>query len=200
MPGYRSPQLSMNTSFSPRLTDVLPGVDPRPVLHIGRYILSEYHIGKVILPSYVRFAHILLAKIPSLHLQFLGCLLTEGEPMSNLNSALQQLKDERKQAQAHVEQLDQAISVIEGLSGRSNTRISNGTSGGRSLSAAARKRISEAQRARWAQRKKQAGSVASAGPRAVQNRKPLSASARRRIAAAQKARWAKFRSQQKAAA
>lgn len=120
--------------------------------------------------------------------------------MSNLNSALQQLKDERKQAQAHVEQLDQAISVIEGLSGRSNTRISNGASGGRSLSAAARKRISEAQRARWAQRKKQAGSAASAGPRAVQNRKPLSASARRRIAAAQKARWAKFRSQQKAAA
>lgn len=120
--------------------------------------------------------------------------------MSNLNSALQQLRDERKQAQAQVEKLDQAISVIEGLSGRTNTRTSGGLRRGRSLSAAARKRISEAQRARWAQRKKQAGSVASVGPRAVPSRKPLSVSARRKIAAAQKARWAKFRSQQKAAA
>jgi hypothetical protein len=120
--------------------------------------------------------------------------------MSNLNSALQQLRDERKQAQSQVEKLDQAISVIEGLSGRTNTNTSNGSRRGRSLSAAARKRISEAQRARWAQRKKQAGSVTSAGPRVVPSRKPLSASARRRIAAAQKARWAKFRSQQKTAA
>jgi hypothetical protein len=120
--------------------------------------------------------------------------------MSNLNAALQQLRDERKQAQSQVEKLDQAISVIEGLSGYASTRASNGPRGRRSLSAAARKRISEAQRARWAQRKKQAGTVSSAGPRAVPSRKPLSASARRRIAAAQKARWAKFRSQQKAAA
>ena len=120
--------------------------------------------------------------------------------MSNLNSALQELRDERKQAQAQLEKLDQAISVIEGLSGGTNTRTSTGSRRGRSLSAAARKRISEAQRARWALRKKQAGTASSAGPRAVPNRKPLSASARRRIAAAQKARWAKFRSQQKAAA
>ena len=119
--------------------------------------------------------------------------------MTNLNSALQQLRDERKQAQTQVEKLDQAISVIEGLSGRT-TRTASGPRAGRSLSAAARKRISEAQRARWAQRKKQAGTVSSTGPRAVPSRKPLSASARRRIAAAQKARWAKFRSQQKAAA
>jgi len=119
--------------------------------------------------------------------------------MSNLNSALQQLRNERKQAQAQVEKLDQAISVIEGLSGR-NTRGAHNGRTRRSLSAAARKRISEAQRARWAQRKKQAGTASSTGPRAVSNRRPLSASARRRIAAAQKARWAKFRSQQKAAA
>jgi chromosome segregation ATPase len=120
--------------------------------------------------------------------------------MSNLNSALQQLRDERKQAQLQVEKLDQAISVIEGLSDRTNTRISNVSRGRRTLSAAARKRISEAQRARWAQRKKQAGTASSVGPRVVPSRKPLSASARRRIAAAQKARWAKFRAQQKSAA
>src|SRR3954463_9380823 len=95
--------------------------------------------------------------------------------MSNLNSALQQLRDERKQAHAQLEKLDQAISVIEGLSGRTNTRTSSGPRGGRSLSAAARKRISEAQRARWALRKKQAGTASSAGPRAVPTRRPLSA-------------------------
>jgi hypothetical protein len=119
--------------------------------------------------------------------------------MSNLNSALQQLRDERKQAQVQVEKLDQAIAVIEGLSGRSTTTRATSKRGGRSLSAEARRRISEAQRARWAQRKKQSGSTASAGPRPVPNRKPLSPAARRKIAAAQKARWAKFRSQQKAA-
>lgn len=112
--------------------------------------------------------------------------------MSNLNSALQQLMEERRQAQAQIAKLDQAISVISGLAGRSRTGSSKPA--GRSLSAAARKRISDAQRARWAERKKQAG------PRAVINRKPLSTAARRRIAAAQRARWAKFRSQQKVAA
>src|SRR5438270_13177631 len=121
--------------------------------------------------------------------------------MSNLDSALQQLRDERKQAQAQIEKLDQAISVIEGLSGRatSSRATTTGKRGRRSLSAEARRRISEAQRARWAQRRKQSGSSSSAGPKAVPARKPLSAAARRRIAAAQKARWAKFRSQQKAA-
>ena len=120
--------------------------------------------------------------------------------MSNLNSALDQLREERRQAEAQVEKLNQAIAVIEGLSGRNSTRAARGNRGGRSLSAAARRRISEAQRARWAQRKKQQG-TSSPGPRPVAGgRKPLSAAARRKIAAAQKARWAKFRSQQKAAA
>jgi hypothetical protein len=35
--------------------------------------------------------------------------------MGNLSSALQQLRMERKQAQARVESIDQAISVIESL-------------------------------------------------------------------------------------
>jgi hypothetical protein len=120
--------------------------------------------------------------------------------MSNLNSALQQLRDERKQAQSQVQKLDQAIAVIEGLSGRSTAGRTTTKRGGRTLSAEARRRISEAQRARWAARKKQSGSTASAGPRPVPARKQLSPAARRKIAAAQKARWAKFRSQQKAAA
>jgi hypothetical protein len=35
--------------------------------------------------------------------------------MGNLTNALQELRAERKQAQSHVEKLDQAISVIESL-------------------------------------------------------------------------------------
>jgi hypothetical protein len=37
--------------------------------------------------------------------------------MGNLTGALEQLRAERKQAQAHLEKLDQAISVIESLNG-----------------------------------------------------------------------------------
>jgi hypothetical protein len=37
--------------------------------------------------------------------------------MGNLSSALQQLREERKRAQSHVEKLDTAISVIESLNG-----------------------------------------------------------------------------------
>jgi len=120
--------------------------------------------------------------------------------MAILNSALEQLRDERKQVQVQVEKLDHAISVIEGLAGRSNAAATRGKKRGRgSLSPAARKRISEAQRARWAARKgkKRTG----AGPKPVTTtRKPLSAAGRRKIAAAQRARWARYRSQHKAAA
>jgi hypothetical protein len=42
--------------------------------------------------------------------------------MGNLSSALQQLRAERKQAQARVESTDQAISVIESLNGAGTVR------------------------------------------------------------------------------
>jgi hypothetical protein len=121
--------------------------------------------------------------------------------MTNLSAALQQLREERKQAEVQIEKLDQAISVIEGLSGRSNSRKAASKAGGRSLSPAARRRISMAQRARWAQRRKQGGEQSSGGSKPVSaaKKRPLSSSARRRIAAAQRARWARFRAQQKAA-
>ncbi len=45
--------------------------------------------------------------------------------MGNLNNALQQLRAERKQAQSHVEKLDQAISVIESLNGSGTVRQAN---------------------------------------------------------------------------
>jgi hypothetical protein len=38
--------------------------------------------------------------------------------MANLENALQQLRADLREAQLHVEKLDQAISVIESLNGR----------------------------------------------------------------------------------
>lgn len=121
--------------------------------------------------------------------------------MTNLSAALQQLREERKQAQVQIEKLDQAISVIEGLAGSSNSRKATTKAAGRSLSPAARRRISIAQRARWAQRREQGGVQSSGGPKpvAAAKKQSLSSSARRRIAAAQRTRWARFRAQQKAA-
>lgn len=120
--------------------------------------------------------------------------------MANLNAALQQLRQERKLAQAQIEKLDQAISVIEGLAGGSSSRgRTGGRRAGRSLSAVARKRLSEAQRARWARVRKQKPG-AGAGPKPVAaGKRTISPAARRRIAAAQRARWARFRAQKKAA-
>jgi hypothetical protein len=119
--------------------------------------------------------------------------------MTNLANALSELRAERGKAQAQVEKLDQAISVIESLNGSLGSRGGAGSrraGSQRLVSAAARRRMSLAQKARWARvRKPQSGSAS-----ATTARKPLSISARRRIAAAQRLRWARVRAQQSKAA
>jgi hypothetical protein len=112
--------------------------------------------------------------------------------MANLDHVLQQLRDERGRKQQQLEQLDSAISVLEGLGGDNSTRTS---SRGRVVSALARRRMAAAQRARWARVRKASGKTAGK-PRTL---RILSPDARRRIAAAQKARWAKFRAEKRAA-
>ena len=75
--------------------------------------------------------------------------------MSNLANVVQQLRRERVQAQKRIEQLDEALKALTGLD---EVRRTTGRSGGsqtaggkrRTMSAAARKRIAAAQRARWA--------------------------------------------------
>jgi hypothetical protein len=120
--------------------------------------------------------------------------------MGNLSSALQQLRAERKQAQARVESIDQAISVIESLNGSGTVQQSNQS--GRVISAASRRKMAQAQRARWARANNGSQPVAAiTKPTASAPVKhTMSAAARRKIAAAQRARWAKFRAQQKKAA
>ena len=114
--------------------------------------------------------------------------------MSNLQHALQQIREERKQAQLRVEKLDEVIHGLVGLNGSASAGKGAGRS--RIMSASARRRISLAQKARWA--KVRAGNVVSIGSK--RGKRTISAAGRKRIAAAQRARWAKVRAQQKKAA
>ena len=122
--------------------------------------------------------------------------------MANLTDALQQLREERGQAQSQVERLDSAISVLEDLvesNGSSTVRTSIGA--GRIVSTAARRRMAAAQRARWAKVRTQSQTNRrgkSSGTVTV--KRTLSAAARRKIAAAQRARWARVKAQRKKAA
>ena len=69
--------------------------------------------------------------------------------MANLSAVVQQLKKERANAQRVVGRLDAALKALTHLgSGNSSSRR-------RKMSAAGRKRIAAAQRARWARVKKQ---------------------------------------------
>jgi hypothetical protein len=106
-----------------------------------------------------------------------------GNTMANFAGVLKELEQERSR-------LDQAIAVIGKLVGRNGTRGQT-TEKGRTLSAAARRKISLAQKARWAKTRR------AAAPTKVRT---MSRAARNKIGAAQRARWAKTRAQQKKAA
>ena len=116
--------------------------------------------------------------------------------MAYLATALHQLRQERTLAQRQVEKLDEAINVIEGLVGGRSTR---GVSRPKlTLSAAARRKISQAQKARWAKLKGQSNAKSNKLAVATPKR-TISPAGRRRIAAAQRARWAKLKQQEKKA-
>jgi hypothetical protein len=72
--------------------------------------------------------------------------------MTNIAKALVRLREERRDAQKQVQKLGEAISVLEKLTRGSGLTMSTGSSHRvkRVLSAAGRRRISLAQKARWA--------------------------------------------------
>jgi hypothetical protein len=115
--------------------------------------------------------------------------------MASLTDALQQLRAERSRAQLHVEKLNQAISVIESLNGSGvSHKLGRPT---RIVSAASRRKMAQAQKARWAQARN--GSRTAAASASAPAKRTMSASARRKIAAAQRKRWAKLKAGKKAA-
>jgi len=126
--------------------------------------------------------------------------------MGNLHKALQELRAERKQAQLQVEKLDKAISVIESLNGTGTPQKVNQPTGTtaaptRFMSKASRLKIAAAQRARWANIRKESEPVAvTKTTTSAPVKHTMSLAARRKIAAFQRARWARIKAQQKKAA
>jgi len=111
--------------------------------------------------------------------------------MANLNRALNELRQERNRAEREVERLDAAISVVQGLVGRNhlggNARPGRTARMGRphrKMSAAGRRKIAAAQRARWAKLKSK---------RLQRGKRHMSAAARNRIARAQRIRWSQLK-------
>jgi hypothetical protein len=118
--------------------------------------------------------------------------------MGNLNNVLQELRAERNQAQLQVEKLDQAISVIESLNGSGTSQNANQPT--RIISPASRRKMAQAQKARWARARKELQPAELAKTTgSVPVKRTMSAAARRKIAAFQRARWAKIKQQKKAA-
>jgi hypothetical protein len=107
--------------------------------------------------------------------------------MTNMSDVVRLLKKERDQLTNQLHGISAALSAFGAAYGKQN-----GVRG--KLSAAARERIAEAQRQRWAKVK---SGQAKSGPSAPKKGRTMSAAARKKIAAAQRARWAKVKASQK---
>jgi hypothetical protein len=103
--------------------------------------------------------------------------------LSGMEAIVLQLRTQRADFVNQIRHVDAALAVLGKLNG---TRVSQGPV--RTISAAGRKRIAAAQRARWAKVRGEA--------KVATSKRAMSASARRKIAAAQRRRWAKARARQ----
>jgi hypothetical protein len=89
-----------------------------------------------------------------------------------MSGVVQQLRKERERARKEVQRIDAALAALGNVSSNVASRV---------MSAAGRRRISLAQKARWAKQ------------RTVKPKRTISTAGRKRIAAAQRARWAKVK-------
>ncbi len=87
--------------------------------------------------------------------------------------------------------IDRAIAALEGLGSRARRGRppKTGSTSGRHMSAAARKRISQAMKARWAKWKRKSAPMKSV-PAKPKARRAMSAAARKKLSDLMKARWA----------
>jgi hypothetical protein len=99
--------------------------------------------------------------------------------LTGIEAIVSQLRAQRADFVNQIGHIDAALIVLGKLDG---TRVSQVPV--RTISAAGRKRIAAAQRARWARVRRKAK---------VAPKRTMSASSRRKIAAAQRRRWAKYR-------
>ena len=105
--------------------------------------------------------------------------------LAGLASFVSELRAERTNLVNELRQVDAALSVLGKLhGGRSYTKPRH------TVSASAHRRMSLAQKARWAKRINIRAATA-------RPKRTISAAGRKRIAAAQRARWAKVKAQQK---
>jgi hypothetical protein len=102
--------------------------------------------------------------------------------LSGLVAVVSELRTERTNLVSQLKHVDTALSVIGKLNGGRPHAKPKGT-----MSAAGRRRISLAQKPRWAKW------TANGKTDVTKPRRRMSASARRKIAAAQRARWAKVK-------
>jgi hypothetical protein len=70
--------------------------------------------------------------------------------MINLRTVVADLRTERERAKKTVEQIDAALAALDGLGHKRSRTFRRRPAGPRTMSAAARRRIAAAQRARWA--------------------------------------------------
>jgi hypothetical protein len=107
------------------------------------------------------------------------CYHPSGASMTNMSGVIQQLKKERERLEDQLHRVTAAITAFGRvyLHGTGTKAVGGGKK--RTISAAARQKISLAQKARWAKQ------------RTAKPKRTISAAGRRRIAAAQRARWAK---------
>jgi len=102
--------------------------------------------------------------------------------LTGLASIVSELRAVRTNLASQLKHVDATLSVLGKLGGGSSH-----TKPRRTMSASARKRMSLAQKARWAKAK----------GHAPKPKRKISAAGRKRIAAAQRLRWAKVKAQQK---
>ena len=107
----------------------------------------------------------------------------------DIQTIVSNLKDERNR-------IDQAISALEGLTSNAPRRgrppkATSPVGRRRRMSPAARKRISEAMKQRWAKwQGKSSPKRAKAPPNKTAVRRPMSVAAKKKLSALMKARWA----------
>ena len=115
-------------------------------------------------------------------------------PRTLMQSVVSQLQKERTRLENELHRITTALAAFGNVyMYGSQPKAAVATRKKRTISAAGRKRIAAAQRARWARIKGQKVSIS-----ARKGRK-MSLAARKRIVAAQKARWAKWRKAQRKA-